>query len=423
MVCDTMNASMGERMAYKEEFTPGTEIARRHDRIRRDLARSLPDADGLLVFSRLNIYYLSGSYAPGLLWLPREGEAVLLCRRGTSRARIESPLRAIFPFRSFGEAADLCSSAGSPLGTTLAVEKGGLPWSLAELLPSRLRGRTFVGADAVLARTRAVKSELELRFLRTAGSRHAACLESLLPPLIESGISEAEISHRLWAIFFAQGHQGAMRMEHFGEDVFLGHIAAGENGNYPSFFNGPVGLRGFHPSSPAMGSPETIWRPGEPLTIDCGFCIAGYHTDRTQVYWSGPADSIPDPVKQAHDYCVRLQDLLRERLVPGTPASELARFSFENARRAGFEEGFMALPENRVPFVGHGIGLAVDEYPALAEGVDVPLEEGMVIALEPKIGIRGVGMVGTENTFEVTGGGGRCLTGNRFDIIPVLPSG
>jgi Xaa-Pro dipeptidase len=47
----------------------------------------------------------------------------------------------------------------------------------------------------------------------------------------------------------------------------------------------------------------------------------------------------------------------------------------------------------------------------------MPLEEGMVLAIEPKIGISGVGMVGTENTFEVTATGGRSITGKKYDII------
>jgi len=79
----------------------------------------------------------------------------------------------------------------------------------------------------------------------------------------------------------------------------------------------------------------------------------------------------------------------------------------------------MGLGKNKVFFVGHGIGLAIDEYPALANGFDLPLEEGMTLAIEPKIGIPGCGMVGVENTFEVTTAGGKCLTGENFDIITI----
>jgi Xaa-Pro aminopeptidase len=77
----------------------------------------------------------------------------------------------------------------------------------------------------------------------------------------------------------------------------------------------------------------------------------------------------------------------------------------------------MALGDNKVRFIGHGIGLAIDEYPVLAKGFDTPLEEGGVMAVEPKIGIPGLGMVGVENTFEITRNGGRSLTGEAYDII------
>ncbi|MBU0909594.1 MAG: M24 family metallopeptidase, partial [Proteobacteria bacterium] len=82
-------------------------------------------------------------------------------------------------------------------------------------------------------------------------------------------------------------------------------------------------------------------------------------------------------------------------------------------------KGFMGLGKNKVGFVGHGIGLAIDEYPVLARGFDLPLEQGMVLAVEPKIGIPAVGMVGVENTFVVTEHGGRSLTGDQFTIICV----
>ena len=76
-------------------------------------------------------------------------------------------------------------------------------------------------------------------------------------------------------------------MENYGEEVFLGHISVGDSANYPSVFNGPVGLRGVHPAAPYMGSADVRWTRGKPLTIDNGFTLAGYMTDKTQVYWLG----------------------------------------------------------------------------------------------------------------------------------------
>jgi len=75
----------------------------------------------------------------------------------------------------------------------------------------------------------------------------------------------------------------------------------------------------------------------------------------------------------------------------------------------------MGFGKRKVKFLGHGIGLQVDEMPVIAEGFNEPLKEGMVLALEPKKGIENVGMVGIENTFIVTGQGGKCITGDNPD--------
>jgi Xaa-Pro aminopeptidase len=114
---------------------------------------------------------------------------------------------------------------------------------------------------------------------------------------------------------------------------------------------------------------------------------------------------------------VQVQGWCAERLRPGGIPSALAAHCFAWAEREGLAEGFMALGGNQVNFLGHGIGLALDETPVLTKGFDAPLEAGMTIAVEPKIGIPGFGMVGIENTFEVTPGGGRSLTGAATGII------
>jgi Xaa-Pro dipeptidase len=79
----------------------------------------------------------------------------------------------------------------------------------------------------------------------------------------------------------------------------------------------------------------------------------------------------------------------------------------------------MGYGTRKAQFLGHGVGLLVDEIPVIARGFDEPLQEGMTIALEPKKGVKGVGMVGIENTFVVTPGGGRSITGRSPGLIPV----
>ena len=400
------------------ECLPDEERIARQNRCREILAQRVPQAGGLMLFSRLGLYYLTGALGNGVLWLPLDGEPVMAVRKGAERCRLESPCTRVASFRSYSELEGLCAEAGSKLSPVIAAEMTALPWSFADLLQRRLSAVRFVSDEQTVLRARRIKSPWELRKMRFCGARHHESLYGILPGMLRPGMSEREISHLAWRVFFEQGHCGVLRMGNYGEEVFLGHTAAGENGNYPSHYNGPLGLCGEHPAVPFMGGADT-WRMHEMLMLDLGFGFEGYHTDKTQMYWSGPPSSMPDRVRRAYELCVEIQERAAWELRPGALPSAIWKTAQTRARDAGFDEGFMGLGGNKVYFLGHGVGLVVDEQPVLAEGWDEPLEEGMTIALEPKIGLPGIGMVGVENTFEVTVSGGVCLTGNDFSAAYV----
>lgn len=398
------------------ECLPASEALLRRDKCLRQLERFAPEASGLLVFSRINIYYLAGTLGNGLLWLPRAGEPVLLLRKGMGRAALESPVRCIREFRSYKEVPGLLAGAGSPLGEVAAAEMAGLPWSLAVNLQERLSGVRFVPGDAALSRARSIKTAWELAKQREAGERHRQGLHDVLPLLIRPGMTEREIAARCIDAYLELGHGGLMRMSAPGEEVFFGHIAADDSGNYPHYYNGPMGFRGAHPALPCLGS-DTVWRSGTPLTVDMAFNFEGYGTDKTQMFWAGGPDSMPDGARRAYDLCVAVHDFAASAMRPGAVPAHIWRDVLDMVGRTPFADGFMGLGENQVPFLGHGIGLAIDERPVIARGFDEPLEEGMVLAVEPKIGLPGFGMVGLENTFEIRPDGARSLTGDDTGII------
>ena len=401
------------------ERIPAKELSWRWHRCQELLQRLLPACGGILVFSRPNIYYLTGHWGNGVLWLPLEGGPVFLARKGQSRAQLETQGVPIESFGSFRDIPKRLAALDTPLSETVAVEMGGLNWTLGEMLTSRLESYHFRNGEQVLHQARAVKSDWELRKMAIAGERHAAVLREDMPKVLRPGMTEREISVLLWQAMFERGHQGMMRMQNPGEEIFLGHVAAGDSGNYPSVFNGPVGLRGAHPAVPHMGYAGQAWQHGTPLVLDVGFGLEGYHTDRTQVYWAGSWVSIPRQAQAAHEFCIALQQWLAAELRPGAVPSDLFVQAWRWAEEEGWGEGFMGLQENKVPFVGHGIGLAIDEPPVIARKFDQPLETNMVLALEPKIGIPQLGMVGVENSFVVTADGGRSLTGTAWDMLCV----
>ena len=128
--------------------------------------------------------------------------------------------------------------------------------------------------------------------------------------------------------------------------------------------------------------------------------------------------TLPDEAIAIHRKCVAIQDQIVPLLVPGAIPSEIYETVTADLGPA-FLENFMGYGDRSVQFLGHGIGLEIAENPVIARGFDKPLAEGMVIALEPKKGIPGIGMVGTENTFLVTPQGGRSITGNHPGLIRV----
>ncbi len=398
--------------------TPQEELDRRQNTVRKHLQAVAPEAGGILVFSRMNIYYLTGTSGQGVLWLPLTDKPVLMLRKGINRARLEAGIDTIVPFKSYSELPGICSEAGSPFTKTIAAVMAGLTWQLGNLLSAKLKEYTIVPGDHAVALAKMVKSEHELGIMRRCGEKHHRCLHDILPRHIKPGMTEREISHKAWEVFFAEGHMGILRMQAHDEECFLGHVSAGDSGNYPSSFNGPLGFRGEHPGSAFMGNADKIWNRGEPLSLDIVFQIEGYHTDKTQAYFGGPEASIPDDIRKAHDFCIEMQEWVSTNARPGSTPTELYTYCIEQAGKRGFTDGFMGLDDNEVPFIGHGIGLTIDEFPPLAKGFDIPLEKGMCIAIEPKQGIRNVGMVGVENTFEITENGARCISGDSYEIIP-----
>lgn len=116
--------------------------------------------------------------------------------------------------------------------------------------------------------------------------------------------------------------------------------------------------------------------------------------------------------------CIEVQARLALLLKPGAVPSEIYQ-TVTNELSDDFKQNFMGFGQRQVKFLGHGVGLHVDEFPVIANGFKDPLAENMVIALEPKKGLADLGMVGVEDTYIVTPQGGRCITGGGKDIIVI----
>lgn len=391
---------------------PSAELQSRMFRFRKCMDTANPGWDMVAIFGKINLFYFTGTMQEGMLLIPRNDEAVLWVRRSYERAMDESLFPAIKPMDSFRDAAQSFSS----FSDTIYLETEVVPVALVQRFQKYFPFTHMKPVDAQIASVRSVKSEYELSLMEQSGRIHQHVLEERVPKILREGISEASFGSELFSILIEEGHHGVARFGMFDTEVVLGHIAFGESSIYPTSFNGPGGNYGMSPAVPVLGSRHRILQKGDLVFVDVACGVDGYHTDKTVTYMFGK--TLPEKAIEEHNACVQLQNEMAAMLVPGAIPSQIYQTIIDKLSPE-FLENFMGFGNRQVKFLGHGIGLTIDETPVIARGFDEPIQEGMVFALEPKKGIPNIGMVGIENTFLVTPNGGRCITGNHPGLIKV----
>ncbi|MBE0466527.1 MAG: aminopeptidase P family protein, partial [Candidatus Desulforudis sp.] len=233
--------------------------------------------------------------------------------------------------------------------------------------------------------------------------------------IIREGRTEVEMAGLFEAVARREGHQGMLRMRGLNAEPFWGHLLAGESALVTSFFDGAVGGPGVSPAYRFGASFKKLSRD-EPVVVDYPGIFHGYIVDMTRIFVAG---TLPEELRRAHRVALEIQDTLQGEFRLGFTAGAIYERARSMAAEAGLENHFMG-HDNPVQFVGHGVGLELNELPVVAPGQEAELQPGMVIALEPKFAFPGLGVVGIENTFAVTENGLERLT-NYPDEIRELP--
>ena len=233
--------------------------------------------------------------------------------------------------------------------------------------------------------------------------------------IIHPGMTELEIDGHLAMIARREGHMGTMRMRGWNQEMTYAHVLSGDNGSVVSLLNSPHGGSGNTPAM-AQGAGFRRIKKNEPIGIDFGVAVNGYIGDMFRTYVIG---NLPDPLKRAYDCAQKILALLSEKAQPGIPCAELYEAAVERAAKEGLREFFMGHGEGQVKFIGHGIGLEIDDYPIISPHFNTVLEKGMVLALEPKFVFPKKGLVGLEDDYLVTSNGTKRLTQTNQTLIQI----
>jgi Xaa-Pro aminopeptidase len=399
-------------LALGFRYTPLNEIENRLARIRAGMEKQ--GIEGLLVIQKMDFYYLSGTTQDGLLFVPLEGKPLLMMRRELERARVESPVQDVVPLKSNREIPLLMQNHCGKVPRTLGLELDVLPvkdyFRVQEIFP----GSQFKDASSVLRETRKIKSLFEIDLMRKAGEIGGKVYREA-QEILKEGMTEIEFGGLLEAVAKKHGHEGLLRVRSLNYEAYTWHVLSGFTGGIVSQSDSPMGGLGLSPAFP-VGASLKVMKAHEPILVDFGTCFHGYQADETRMFSIG---SMERKFVDAYKACKEIHDAVLEKTRPGADCEALFLKTLPLAEKLGYKDSYLGPPRLQTRFVGHGIGLELNELPFLARGQSYLLEEGMTFAVEPKIVFPGEGSVGIENTVVVTKDGYEVLTPAGQEIFQV----
>lgn len=394
----------------KTLYTPKSELANRISRLQAMLTEK--GIEGALIIQSVDLFYFTGTAQNAHLYVPADGRPVLMVRKSLARAREESALDVIVPLTSLKKIPEILTEAGLRAPQVIGLELDVVPAGNYLFYGQIFSGAGFVDVSGLIRQVRQVKSSYELELLRNSG-RMMNEVYLKIPSMIKEGMAEIELAAAIEGLARSRGHMGYINMRSFNQAPFFGHLMSGWTAAVPSAFDGATGGPGLTPAHPQSGGWKRISR-GEPIIIDYVGLWDAYITDQTRIFSIGP---LPDRLANAFETALSIQAAVVEQLRSGANGSDLYELAFNMAEKAGLAENFMGFGRDQAKFIGHGVGLELDELPVLAKGLDTPLGQGMVFAIEPKFVFPGEGVVGIENTFALTENGVEKLTITPDDLV------
>lgn len=347
--------------------------------------------DACLVSSNTNIIYLAGKLYSGFLYLDCQGKVIHFVKRPNDIQLEDS----FFLIRKPEEIPAILSDKAIVVGKTIGLEEeemSHLDWMrISKIFPDK----TIQNCSSLIRMARAVKTEYELELFRIAAQKQSDAIR-VFPTLFRRGMTDNEFAIEMEYELRKRGSIGLVRV--FGEsmEIFMGSVLTGENAATPSAFDFALGGAGLNPTIP-VGHNNSPLNEGQTIMADMCGNFNGYHSDQTRVFSVGKTTK---EALYAHQVSIEILNSLKEKGKEGVACCELYEKAIEIVKHYNLSDCFMGASQ-KAAFIGHGVGLVLNEQPVLTARNKMPLLAGMTIAIEPKFIIDKIGAVGNEDTFAV----------------------
>ncbi len=364
-------------------------------------------AEACLLSTTVNLLYVAGHVINGFCYIPVEGEAWFFIRRPAGLKG--NQLRYI---RKQEDIPGLLQDEGIPLPKTLMVESGEMSHLDWLRMQACFPEATLLDGTTDLRNVRSVKTDYECSLIRASAEAHVRAYRHI-PGIFSPGITDVAFSIEIERLMRLEGNKGLFRT--FGDmEAFFGSVLTGDNAATASPYDFALGGAG-DPTNP-IGANGSILREGQSVMVDMSGNFTGYLDDITRTFSVG---RLPDKAYKAHQVAIEIEQRVQEAMKPGAVCQELYELGLGIAQKAGLADCFMGTTQ-QAKFIGHGVGLVINEPPVLAVRSREILQANMVLAVEPKFVINGVGAVGLEDTYIVTEKGGEQISLLEPDIVDLL---
>ena len=366
--------------------------------------------DAILVGSNANIYYTALCFFRGYTYITKEG----LFRFFTIRNNPAFKNPNIVNIRKPEEITSKLEELGLSVPAVLGLEFDSLSYSDITRLEKAFPTSTFVNSSPVLRKARLTKTEWEINEMRYDGVHQTEAYRHFTK-VYKEDMTDVEFQIELERILRLEGCLGYSRVSGNLMEINLGSVLNGDNADTPSPYEFAMGGSGVSTAVPG-GANGTEMKPGTTVMVDMNGAFNGYQTDLTRVWKIGEISQLAE---KAHECSRRILRTLEKEGIPGVPCSALYEKAMEIAHEEGLEEYFMG-HNQKVAFIGHGVGIELNEMPVLTPRSKDVLAENMTLAIEPKFVIPGVGAVGVENTYVVRNDGLENITVLNEEIINLI---
>lgn len=382
---------------------PAIEIDQRIERLQKLLQRE--EIDGLIIIQRVDLYYFSGTAQNAYLYIPADGAPLLLVKRYMPRALRESSVQNVIQIDSVKELPLRIVDFYGTLPDSIGLEYDVIPVRDFNFFQQLFPEQRFTDASLFIYIARMIKSDWEIAQMEKSAELSRRSFEYVTANL-RPDYTEIEFAGMIETFARRLGHGAKLRVRDYQAEMNTWHVLSGRSGGLLGSLDSPCCGKGPSIAFPCGGGRKKL-APNEPIMIDLGSILEGYHFDETRMF---AIESMP---KKAHDACqavIEIHNDVLGKAKPGISLGELFQISVSKAEALGYAETYLGPPGYKAGFIGHGVGLELVEPPFISAGNSSVLQPGMTFALEPKIVVENEFAAGIESDFLVTETGHRLLS-------------